>query len=60
MNIALIGATGRVASRILAKGLDRDHAVTAVVWGASALPTTARLRGVETDMTDADPHNNAI
>ena len=52
MNIALIGATGFVGSRILAESLDRGHAVTAIVSDPAKLPPAEGLRGVAVDATD--------
>lgn len=54
MNIALIGATGFVGSKVLAEALSRSHRVTAIVRDASKLQAREGLRTVIGDATDAD------
>ena len=53
MKIAIIGATGLVGSVILAEGLERGHAVTAIVRDPTKLPTADRLHPACGDATDA-------
>lgn len=53
MNIAILGATGRIGSRLLAEGLRRGHRVTAVVRDPSLLaaqPGQTVLRGDARDV----------
>ena len=53
MNVALIGATGLVGAKLLAEGLDRGHAITAIVRNPETLPPHGRLTAVQGDATDA-------
>ena len=53
MNIALIGGTGFVGSRILAELLQRGHAVSALARHPNKYTANARLRVVKTDVLDA-------
>jgi len=52
MNIALVGATGFVGSKILAEALQRGHQVTAVVRSAGKLAAADKLRVVVADASD--------
>jgi putative NADH-flavin reductase len=53
MNIALIGATGSVGSRVLEEALRRGHSVTAVVRDPSKLPARPGLTVARGDALDA-------
>lgn len=53
MNIALIGATGYVGTKLLAEALQRGHSITAIVTDTAKLPVRANLRSVIADATDA-------
>lgn len=53
MNIALIGATGFVGSKLLTEALQRGHAVTAIVTDTAKLPVRSNLRALAGDATDA-------
>ena len=53
MNIALIGGTGFVGSRILPELLQRGHAVSALARHPNKYTANARLRVVKTDVLDA-------
>jgi len=50
--IALIGATGRAGSQLLAEALRRGHQVTAIARGAAALPAAPDQRTVAVDVLD--------
>ncbi|AEP08645.1 NAD(P)-dependent oxidoreductase [Micavibrio aeruginosavorus] len=52
MNIALIGASGNIGSKILAEALSRGHSVTAIVRNTDALPTHDRLSARKGDVGD--------
>ena len=52
MNIAIIGASGNVGSRILSEALNRGHDVTAIVTNPGKLPAAPKLRAVKGDATD--------
>ena len=66
MNIAVIGATGKAGSRIVAELLDRGHAVTAIARHPEALPSHERLlarRGDARDRNSLAPllsHHDAV
>jgi uncharacterized protein len=53
MNIALIGATGFVGSKVLAEALQRGHQVTAIVRAAGKIASQDKLRVVVADASDA-------
>jgi putative NADH-flavin reductase len=53
MNLALIGATGMVGSRLLAEALNRGHHVTAIVRDPGKLSPRNALTIVKGDATDA-------
>jgi putative NADH-flavin reductase len=52
MNIALIGASGNIGSKILAEALSRGHTITAIVRNTDALPTHERLTARKGDVSD--------
>jgi putative NADH-flavin reductase len=52
MKIAILGATGRVGSRIVDEALRRGHAVTAMARHASAFPARDRLITRDIDAAD--------
>ena len=54
MKIALIGATGRVGSRLLAEALSRGHAVTAISRHPEKLAPQANLRAVQGDVFETE------
>ena len=54
MNVALIGATGFVGSKILAEALRRGHHVTAIVRRAQRLAPHPRLTVVQADVLRRD------
>lgn len=54
MKLALIGATGRVGSRLLAEALARGHDVTAISRHPEKLAPHPRLRAVAGDVFDSD------
>lgn len=53
MQIAILGATGRVGSRIADDALRRGHTVTAIARHAGALPDRPGLTRLDADITDA-------
>ncbi|CAG9167509.1 NAD(P)-dependent oxidoreductase [Cupriavidus pinatubonensis] len=53
MNIAIIGATGRVGTRLIDEALRRGHHVTALARTASRLPTRDSLTTRNVDATDS-------
>lgn len=53
MNIALIGATGFVGSKVLAEALQRGHRVTAIARTPSKIPPQDRLTVVQADASIA-------
>ncbi|BDB24695.1 3-beta hydroxysteroid dehydrogenase [Cupriavidus sp. TA19] len=52
MHIAIIGATGRVGTRLIDEALRRGHQVTAISRQASRLPERAGLIAKDVDGTD--------
>jgi putative NADH-flavin reductase len=52
-NIALIGASGNVGSKILAEALNRGHTVTGIVRNPEKLPAHAGLTAKRGDVSDA-------
>lgn len=52
MNVALVGATGFIGSKILAEALDRGHAVTAICRHPSSIIQHQRVRAVQAEVTD--------
>ena len=60
MNIALVGATGFVGSKILAEALQRGHQVTAGVRTAGKLAPADKLRVVVADASDPASLKTAI
>ncbi|CAG2126679.1 hypothetical protein LMG31506_00116 [Cupriavidus yeoncheonensis] len=53
MNIAIIGATGRVGTRLIDEALRRGHRVTALARTASSLPAREGLITRDVDATDS-------
>ena len=53
MNIAIIGATGRVGTRLIDEALRRGHRVTALARSASRLPARKGLITRDVDATDS-------
>jgi putative NADH-flavin reductase len=53
MNIAIIGATGRVGTRLIDEALRRGHRVTALARTASRLPAREGLATHDIDATDS-------
>ncbi|GAA0716199.1 NAD(P)-dependent oxidoreductase [Dokdonella soli] len=54
MDIAIIGATGNVGSRLLDEALQRGHRVTALARHASSLAPRERLTTRNVDIADGD------
>jgi uncharacterized protein len=54
MKVALIGATGRIGTKITAELLKRGHSVTAIVRNPEKAPDEPNLRLVKADVTDTD------
>jgi putative NADH-flavin reductase len=52
VNVALIGATGNVGSRLLAELLRRGHTVSAIVRNPERLPTLAGVRAERGNVAD--------
>ncbi len=52
MNVAVIGATGRIGSRIVVEVLARGHGVTAIVRHPEAVPPHERLRPRHGDLRE--------
>jgi uncharacterized protein len=52
MKIAVIGATGRVGSRVVTEALSRGHFITAIVREASSVPPHTNLVAVSADAGD--------
>ncbi|MFP4592104.1 NAD(P)-dependent oxidoreductase [uncultured Ralstonia sp.] len=52
MKIAIIGATGRVGTRLIDEALRRGHQVTAIARTASKLPARAGLTTQDVDVAD--------
>ncbi|ODV40681.1 3-beta hydroxysteroid dehydrogenase [Cupriavidus sp. UYMMa02A] len=53
MNIAIIGATGRVGTRLIDEALRRGHRVTALARSATGLPAREGLARRDVDATDS-------
>ncbi|WP_427310116.1 NAD(P)-dependent oxidoreductase [Cupriavidus sp. H39] len=53
MKIAIIGATGRVGTRLTDEALRRGHQVTAIARQASGLPARAGVTTSDVDATDS-------
>ncbi|PLT17987.1 NAD(P)-dependent oxidoreductase [Ralstonia mannitolilytica] len=53
MKIAIIGATGRVGTRLIDEALRRGHQVTAIARTASKLPARPGLTAKDVDVADA-------
>jgi uncharacterized protein len=54
MKVALIGATGRIGSKITAELLGRGHSVTAIVRNPDKAPGHANVKALKGDVTDPD------
>jgi putative NADH-flavin reductase len=52
MKVALIGATGRIGSKITMELLERGHAVTAIVRNPERAPSRPNLKAVKGDVTE--------
>jgi len=52
MNIALVGATGFIGSRILAEAVNRGHTVTAICRHPGGMMQHERVRAVNAEVTD--------
>lgn len=59
-HIAIIGATGRVGSQLLAEALRRGHTVTAIARKASASPAQAGVTAKDVDVLDATALQHAV
>lgn len=59
-HIAIIGATGRVGSQLLAEALRRGHTVTAIARKASASPAQAGVTAKDVDVLDATALQQAV
>ncbi len=44
MNVALVGATGNIGSRVLAELLSRGHSVTAIARNPEKLPANPKTK----------------
>ncbi len=53
MNIAVVGATGRVGSRVVTEALARGHRVTAITRDANSVPPQAHLVAASADAGNA-------
>lgn len=60
MNIAIIGATGRVGTRLIDEALRRGHQVTAIARTASRLPSRAGLTTKDVDVADGAALSTAL
>ena len=54
MNIAIVGATGFVGSKLLDEAVHRGHKVTAITRSVQKLPHHARIDPVESDVNDVN------
>ena len=52
MKVALIGATGKIGSKITAELLQRGHLVTAIARNPEKAPSHKNLKAVKGDVTD--------
>lgn len=60
MKIALIGANGKIGSRILQEALSRGHSVTGIARNPDNNVKNEKLTWVKTDALDSDALANAI
>jgi putative NADH-flavin reductase len=60
MKVALIGATGRIGSRILAEALARGHSITGISRHPETLPKHERVVGRGIDLHDVDALTAAL
>jgi uncharacterized protein len=58
--IAIIGATGRVGSQLLAEALRRGHSVTAIARNVSSLAGRSDLVSKSLDVSDAQAYAQAV
>jgi uncharacterized protein len=54
MKVAVIGATGKIGSKITAELLQRGHSVTAIVRNPEKAPSNPQLKAVKGDVTDPE------
>jgi putative NADH-flavin reductase len=54
MKVALIGATGRIGSKITTELLGRGHSVTAIVRNPEKAPSQPNLKALKGDVTEPD------
>jgi putative NADH-flavin reductase len=54
MKVALIGATGKIGSKITAELLSRGHSVTAIVRNPEKAPSEPNLKAVKGDVNEPD------
>lgn len=52
MNIAIIGASGRIGSQIVAEAISRGHSITAIARSPEKIPATVGLVAVRGDLAD--------
>ncbi len=52
MNVALVGATGNIGSKVLAELVSRGHSVTAIARNPDKVPANARVKAVASDAND--------
>lgn len=60
MNIAILGATGNVGTRLTDEALQRGHRVTALARSAESLPARAGLTAKNIDVAQADALARAL
>jgi putative NADH-flavin reductase len=60
MHVALIGATGRIGSRILNEAVSRGHTVTAISRHPGNVPANPKVTSVAGDLDDPDAIAKAI
>jgi uncharacterized protein len=60
MEIALIGASGKIGSRILAEALERGHKVTGIARRPDTRIIMANLTWLRLDVLDTDPLTEAL
>lgn len=60
MKIAIIGATGRVGTRLIDEALRRGHTVTAIARQAEKLPTRQGLATCNADVADTEALASAL
>ena len=60
MNVALIGASGNIGSKIQAELIARGHTVTAIARNAEKLASSAKVKVVAVDAADTAALANAL